>query len=432
MKINKFFNTNSLFIKGSIGFIIKCFGAICSLGLSVLISHLFSVEEVGLYYLAVSVFALVSVLCKFGLENALIKYISIYNESNKGGTIKEILKKSLKLVLGISIISIFIIIIFAVFISTFIFKKPMLYIYLRIIIFSVLPNSVLAIYIACLKGIGEPQKAMFLESFLVPFINMVLLMVYYFVFKNSISSFLCISYLLSNIIVSLIGGKLIYKKISLLNDNNDETFEFKRVVNTALPLLMVASTNYILGSTDTLMLGMLSTEADVAIYNISSKITMLPSMILIAINTIIGPEFSIAYKKKNFNRIKYLLHSSSRLMIVLGACISSIFIFFSKYIILLFGSGFSDGRLIIMIVSVGQFFVLATGPTAALLMMTGCEKTHRNLTFISAVMNVILNYYLIPLYGCYGAAFGTSCSLILKNLLTVYYVYKEYKIFIYF
>ena len=50
------------------------------------------------------------------------------------------------------------------------------------------------------------------------------------------------------------------------------------------------------------MLGMLRSEAEVGVYNIASKITMLPSMILVSINSVLGVRFSVLYnegEKKN-------------------------------------------------------------------------------------------------------------------------------------
>ena len=111
--------------------------------------------------------------------------------------------------------------------------------------------------------------------------------------------------------------------------------------------------------------------------------------------------------------------------------ICSCFIIFSKLILSIFGSSFTGAEKIIYVVSIGQFFLLSTGPVATLLMMTGYENLHRNNTLSCALINIFLNALFIPQLGAFGAALATSISIIIKNLVAVVVVYKRLKIFIY-
>ena len=61
-------------------------------------------------------------------------------------------------------------------------------------------------------------------------------------------------------------------------------------------------------------------------------------------------------------------------------------------------------------------------------MMTGHEKVHRNIVLFSAVLNVLLNLYLIPLLGIIGAALSTTISIFLKNTIDIFYLNKVIKI----
>lgn len=44
---------------------------------------------------------------------------------------------------------------------------------------------------------------------------------------------------------------------------------------------------------------------------------------------------------------------------------------------------------------------------------------------IGAIVNLVLNMVLIPLWGVIGAAIATSAALIIWNILLVYWVYKR-------
>ena len=60
--------------------------------------------------------------------------------------------------------------------------------------------------------------------------------------------------------------------------------------------------------------------------------------------------------------------------------------------------------------------------------MTNKQKIVRNITLFGLFINIIFNLIFIPQYGINGAAIGTTASLIVWNLLGIYYVYKELKI----
>ena len=49
-----------------------------------------------------------------------------------------------------------------------------------------------------------------------------------------------------------------------------------------------------------------------------------------------------------------------------------------------------------------------------------------NILFVGAVINVILNYNLIPKYGINGAAFASVASLSFWNLSMVYMVKRKF------
>ena len=60
--------------------------------------------------------------------------------------------------------------------------------------------------------------------------------------------------------------------------------------------------------------------------------------------------------------------------------------------------------------------------------MTGKQKTFQYIIFSSAIINILLNFILIPIYGITGAAISSLISLIFRNFVSVYMVYYYYSI----
>ena len=49
-----------------------------------------------------------------------------------------------------------------------------------------------------------------------------------------------------------------------------------------------------------------------------------------------------------------------------------------------------------------------------------------NVAIIGSVINIVLNYALIPVYGINGSAIATTISIVIFNLLHVCFVKKEF------
>ena len=420
-----------IFTDSLVIFIIKVFGAGMSFLFTIIISNKYDASGVGLFYLAISVLNILMLFSKLGMENAIIKYVSILKQSENAKAISGLKRSSTKLTLSISIAGTVVCILGSGVICNYIFHKSNLRDILIFIVIANIPFSISMILVSFLKGFGDIKHALFLESAFIPTLNVILILITIYWFR--IESFIMIGFTYLFTTVILLAVVLIRdRKVSkTLKDNNDELFEFKTLLITARPLLLVASTNYLLSSTDTLMLGIMRTEAEVGIYNIASKITMLPSMLLVAVNTVLGPRFSVLFYQNKLDELKRLLQKTSRFMLMIAVVIYSLFIFSAKLIVWLFGSSFAGVEPIIYVVSIGQLFLLATGPVATLLMMTGNEKLHRDNTLYSTLLNIVFNAIFIPLYGAFGAALATSMSIIIKNVVATILVYKKLHIFIY-
>ena len=58
--------------------------------------------------------------------------------------------------------------------------------------------------------------------------------------------------------------------------------------------------------------------------------------------------------------------------------------------------------------------------------MCGRQVIFMNIAVIGSVINVVLNFSLIPIFGINGSAIATMISLVSFNFLLVYYVKKEF------
>ncbi|MCF6241322.1 MAG: polysaccharide biosynthesis C-terminal domain-containing protein [Bacteroidales bacterium] len=63
-----------------------------------------------------------------------------------------------------------------------------------------------------------------------------------------------------------------------------------------------------------------------------------------------------------------------------------------------------------------------------MLNMTGHQKFFGKVTTVTAVLNLLLNMFLIPMYGMLGAAMATGFSILLTNSIAIIYIHKKLKV----
>jgi O-antigen/teichoic acid export membrane protein len=123
--------------------------------------------------------------------------------------------------------------------------------------------------------------------------------------------------------------------------------------------------------------------------------------------------------------LAFIARNSIKLMLFVASPIILLFLVFPGWVMSLFGPEFKEGAHILMILTAGQFINIAVGSVGPLLIMTGNEISVRNSIFFSALCCVMLNAFLIPVYGITGAAIANTFSLIIANLLCLRAVYVK-------
>ena len=162
---------------------------------------------------------------------------------------------------------------------------------------------------------------------------------------------------------------------------------------------------------DKIMLGvMLTNKVQVGLYSVATQIAQMWFFIPMAIITSMQPVILNA-KKTNLLIYKDKMRALYRIITILGVIFGLFIVLFSSLIInLLYGKEYAQAASILTIsVWAGTFAILGSARNIWLI----SENLQRyTIAFmgIGAIVNVILNYTLIPLLNGYGAAIATLIS----------------------
>jgi O-antigen/teichoic acid export membrane protein len=197
------------------------------------------------------------------------------------------------------------------------------------------------------------------------------------------------------------------------------------LIKTASPLLFSSLFMYLLNYTNVILLGIMSNNTQVGIYNIAYKIGSVGFLAIVSVSTIMTPKIAELYGKGDFDHLKKLTHNSTRLIAVISLPIVLSLIFFSDFILSFWGTEAISGGPTLIIVSIGVLFSAMAGNVDQILNMTENQNIFRNITIFSFFVNLILSYLLIPKYNIEGAAIASLITNILINVLCLYFIKKK-------
>ena len=235
------------------------------------------------------------------------------------------------------------------------------------------------------------------------------------------------AYACSVVLMTLLSFFLWYKySRNFRVDFNESVVNSKELIKTSIPLLLGQSMMIIMGKIDILMLGSIMNQESVGIYNAALKVSMLAYIGLMAINSIAAPKFAELNASGQLEALKSLVQKSTKTIFIITFPIVLIFISFSTKILSIFGDEFKIAAISLIILSIGKMFSAICGSVGTLLQMSGNQKFFQNVLIVAAILNIILNYFLIPHFQLIGAAFASLISNIFWNILMVIYIKKKF------
>lgn len=224
--------------------------------------------------------------------------------------------------------------------------------------------------------------------------------------------------LFANIIFFPLYIFILYKIINL-------TFDFsilKESLSFSIPMIPGMLSAWILNLSDRIFIERFFALSDVGIYSlgytIAGGIAILTSGFLMAYE----PMFYKLANSKNQIDAKAMLTKYNTAYLIIVIFIVFLVAFFSKeFVLLLMDPKFADAYTIIPIIALAFLFLQGTGPFNFMIYQSKKTKQAMYIGVSCAILNVMLNFLLVPKYGAYGAAYATLLSFIYLFIFGYWY-----------
>jgi polysaccharide transporter, PST family len=204
----------------------------------------------------------------------------------------------------------------------------------------------------------------------------------------------------------------------------------KTLLKESWPLILSGVTIMIYMRIDQIMLGQMVGDKAVGLYSAATRISEVWYFIPTAIVSSVAPAIYAAKEvseARYYQRIKQLL----RILVLISLLISvPMSLMSGKLITILFGNGYAEAGKILAIHIWASLFVFMGVATSPWFIAEGLTEFSFHRTLIGAVVNVVLNFILIPSYGGIGAAIATVIAYAIAAFLANGLNSKTHRIFI--
>lgn len=409
--------------------VVRVVNIISGIGLAVLLARGLGAEGYGQYIFALTLVNILSLPIQMGLPTLLVRQVAIYRSQADWGRLVGIMRWSVLFVsIMLGIIALAAVAYYALNPTA---KEQPIETYLLYFLAFLLAGKLgyMQVTSAMLGGFERVLLRSIPDGMIRPLGFLALIFGVQFFIVLSPSWVMGLHALAG--LIALIWAVFMFRR-HCLNENKqikglgNIQFYTRDWLASLLPLSFIAGATIINSKLDIFMLGFLSSKTNVGLYSVALQIA---GTILIGqtiVNAIIGPKIARMYASGDIQELQKLISHACRLTSLLAVTCFLIIIVFGQLLIeIVFGMDFSSSYNITLITCAGFAFSAIMGPVVLTLNMAGHERTTMWVVAFSAVVNALLNIFLIPRYGAEGAAVATLITVVVIQSVLSFAVRKK-------
>lgn len=395
---------------------LKILGALSGIILTYFITTNSTEKDAGVFFQFLMLISFCGTIATMGAPILILRNVSKYSKASKWDLINNDISF---LTIQIPLITLFA----SAFISVGIYNLlSVKYDNIYCLIIGVISFALIQCYAASFQAMGKFRESVCIQNIITPLTFLISLAVINYLYQFNSLSYIEI-YTVCLVFVIGITLQLWHK-----NKNTELLFSplfreenKKSLINVFIATLMIQIVQW----SSQLAISGIMTHEDLAVFSAAQRVSILASFIMIAVNIIVIPKLSVAHNQGEHKELNALVKKASLLNLAFGLPIILVLLFFSVEIMNIFGNSYQSAAPFLIIMSLGQFVNLATGPVADLLNMTNNDRDVRNILIFTGLLSISLSFILTNLYGLHGAAYAAGITVAAQNLAASYFAYKR-------
>lgn len=416
-KLNSKGDGQHVLLHSFLAFAVRVAAAGTSFILTLVVTNSIGQEDSGLFFIALTLFNVFSLVFPLGLDMLLLKRVGMIKdprELNAEVTTGFVSSLVVSSVVGALIIA------FAEIIVDLVFHKPNLKVPLIYLMMAFPFQSAIQV----VSSVLQSQKRTVLSIAVVKLITPALVVLVGSLFGVADVDYLALMYLLATLVSFAVSAKAVWKGLGSIPNLSKQ---FLKMTGQSRTFLTVIAFQQLYVWSGQFVVGVYLPAEDAAIFAVCRYTTMLLSFLLVAVNFVSAPEFAKLHGDHKHDELKKLFSYTNKMLLAVALPVSILVIVFSDFILGLFGSEYVNdvASQTLVILVLGQLINVVSGSSGYLLLMTDNERYYRNGVIQNGILAVLVSVILIPFLGVRGSAIATSLSLVFINFYSAYFVNRR-------
>lgn len=207
--------------------------------------------------------------------------------------------------------------------------------------------------------------------------------------------------------------------------------DWRRHLKPILLLFVMLVAQTIFSNSDITMLGLMRGDYETGLYSTCAKVYNIINQLMASVLWVMMPRLSNYFAEENYKGINELLRKNLELQVIIGLpCIFGISVLSQEVLRIIGGASYVSAWPYLIILMIALFFSLIGGSFLGnnIMLPSKKEKYFVVACIVAAIVNIVLNFVLIPFMGPTGAALTTLLAHIIILVMLYPHVDKRINI----
>lgn len=414
----------SVLIRGtSLNLVAKVFSIVVGFLNSVLVARYYGADALGIIATTTSILTLASIVSLLGLDSLIVRLIPKYSKEKGLSGAYDVYRRFFSIT-----------VVLALFFSGLMYSANKMFgvppeleggVSILLVVGLVIVSVVTILNRKALVALGAVWFFSALDG-VAPLIILVVIVI--FAVGGASQGEFVIAYFMSPFLVCGFSmGLLIYYFRDIRGVGRvDDVLKTGVILSAALPMFGVTISTTLIQHIDILTIGKYLDQTSVGIYSIYVRITSFTLFAAASVNSMFAPKVVRLFEEGEQRELKYFAKKTTLFSSLVTVTLSILLIIMHERVLKYFGPEYLSEIISFYLLLFSAVVNALFGSVGYFLSMTGNQTIFFVIMCGAALVNLVGNILLVPIYGLLGAAVATLLTTLVWNILAMFVIKKKF------
>lgn len=412
-----------IFSRGWITFFGALVGAGLVFGNEILVARHLGVPLYGLYALALVIARIAETVSLFGMRSGLMHFLPVFLDQGQMNKAAGSILAAVLLPLGLGIASLGVVWLGAPWIAGTVLNEPASVPYLRIFALPIPLMCMVELLGVVTRGFGRAELYVVIRNLTPPVSYMLLLLL--LIATGGRPVLVGGAFGVAQLVAAAVGATIVIRLMRARSAWTRPEFDYRELYRYSMPIMFNTLLYSMMAASDILMLANLRGATDAGIYRACVQFRPAFDMALLAFNAAAIHLYPVYHRDGRRAELDRDYGTVIRMTSVITAILFVLVVLSRRDILGLLGPEFPAGATAMLFLLISFLFQGCLGSAGMLLVVTGHQHQETISAAVGVLINVVLNFFLIPRLGVSGAGVATVFAMLVVNLLRTWFVKRH-------